>query len=105
MFLPSIALAQIKEKVLYELFCIDVSVLEATLEEFKEFPFVRGNSKREPVGMVPLVLFVNPETKSWTIVEKVEHNTYCVLAMGSGLEAVPSEIRKELNKNRSKKKY
>lgn len=106
LFLPCITFAQLKDtKHYYEVFCLDLASLEATLNEFGEIPFTRGSSSREPLGKVPLVIFVNPKTGSWSIVEKIDTNFYCVLGIGTGFEAVPSEKKSEVYRSREKNSF
>ena len=49
-----------------------------------------------------LVIFVNLKTGSFTIVEKVEEQKYCVLAVGGNFEPVPAEVLREYNRSREK---
>jgi hypothetical protein len=65
--------------------CVHPSVLSDTLEEFGEIPFLQMNSTREIDGRVvtnPTVMFMNPETKTWTMAERLSKNVYCVIAIG-----------------------
>lgn len=68
-----------------EVTCVPGRVLAETLEEFGEIPMLQMNSTRETdTGIVtnPTVIFMNPDTKSWTMAEKVERDLYCVIAIG-----------------------
>lgn len=106
LFLPCVAFSQTKDqKTYYEVFCLDEASLEATLSDFGEIPFTRGISSRDPIGKVTLVIFVNPRTKSWTIVEKIDTNFYCALALGTDFQAVPSDLKSELKSSREKKSF
>lgn len=66
--------------------CLDEKNLSETITEFEEIPFAGGISIREipDVGMVTnnLVIFVNPKTMSWTIVERFSKDSYCVVSLG-----------------------
>lgn len=68
-----------------EVTCVSGRVLAETLEEFGEIPMLQMNSTRETdTGIVtnPTVIFMNPDTKSWTMAERVERDLYCVIAIG-----------------------
>ena len=81
---------------MYPAMCVDAESLTKTVEEFRELPFARGvsNSLGDSEGPPrSLVIFVNPTTKTWTIVERVNPDQYCIMAVGSGFEPVPTEIR------------
>lgn len=70
------------------LFCLDQETLTSTITEFEEIPFAGGVATREVAGagMVTnnLVIFVNPKTKTWTIVERFSKDLYCVISIGDG---------------------
>lgn len=101
MLLPLSAYAQTAfDKIQMEVYCINLASLEDLLKEFGEEPFVRGVSRREPMGDIPLVIFVNRQHNTWTIVEKIETNRYCVVGLGGHFQPVPSQIRDQLKKER-----
>ena len=65
--------------------CVSGRALAETLEEFGEIPFLQMNSTRETDnGIVtnPTVIFMNPETRSWTMAERIKRDLYCVIAIG-----------------------
>ena len=103
MIFPLVSFAQKENNITYQNVCVNLNVLESTLQEFEEIPFVRGLSNRDPMGIVPLVIFVNPKTGSWSIIEKIETNRYCVLAVGDNFEAVPNNLKEELKEERKGK--
>lgn len=78
--------------------CVSASDLLGTLKEYAEIPLARGATIRGDSVHV-MVLYINPVTKSWTLVEKPTDNLYCVLGVGGSFEPVPEESRKELQKN------
>lgn len=100
LLIPSLVFAETLEKALIETYCVDLATLDATLKEFNEVPFIRGESNRDPLGVVPFVFFVNPEKGTWTLVERVARNKYCIIGIGNKFEPVPKEIREELDKSR-----
>lgn len=68
-----------------EITCVTGKVLTETLEEFGEIPFIQMNSTRETDGGIvsnPTVIFMNPDTKTWTMAERIERDIYCVIAIG-----------------------
>lgn len=80
----------------YPVLCVDAESLGKTMQEFRELPFARGlsNSLANPDGPpTSLVIFVNPETKTWTIVERAAADRFCIMAVGNGFEPVPQDIR------------
>ena len=83
--------------------CSSLAQLESMLKEYSEIPLTRGLVTRENTTS-SLVIFVNPETQSFTVVEKTPNGLYCVLALGQKLEAVPKDDRKELQNKYDPKK-
>lgn len=91
----------------HEVFCMSVTDLGELLKNFEEVPFVRGVSYREEGKeqvLSTLVVFVNTQNKSWTIVERTPEKMYCVIAVGRELEPVPQEITDDLKKQWQKSK-
>jgi len=89
-----------------ETVCVSLKNLTEIIDEAQEIPYVRGQShpimsQGSPLAMV---IFVNPKTGTFTISERVDRDTYCILALGSRFEPVPKEaqdkIRKEQDKSR-----
>lgn len=105
LFIPSLVFAQRVDKVMIEAYCIGLETLEKTLEEYKEISFVRGLSEREPLGVVSLVMFVNPQTQTWTMVEKIGADKYCIIATGSKFEPVPNVFSPEPSTKKDDKLY
>lgn len=84
--------------------CVSGEDLTKTMNEYKEIPFVRGasSSLTEDNKSLALVVFVNPETRTFTIVEKAGDNLYCILAVGGGFEPVPREIQDDVRAEQEK---
>ncbi len=78
-----------------EMVCATEKALESVLDQFGEIPFATMTSMREvPVlGITanPIVIFVNPKTKSYTIVERIGKELYCVVALGENIEPYKAE--------------
>jgi hypothetical protein len=85
--------------------CVDAETLSKTVDEFKELPFARGisldlgNAESAPQS---LVIFVNPRTQTWTMVERVNDNQYCIMALGQKFEPVPTDIRDRVEEGQRK---
>ena len=77
------------------LMCVDQKGLTQTITEFEELSFAGGVSMRDVpgVGLVKnnLVIFVNPKTQSWTIVERFTKDMYCVIALGEGFRPLSGQ--------------
>lgn len=68
-------------------YCVTKDHMAGILAEHQEKAMLIGVSVRNVNGnevSVPMVVFVNPETKSFTIAEKV-NDRYCVVALGEKL--------------------
>jgi len=90
---------------MYPAVCVDAESLSKTLDEFKELPFARGISNSLGDAEAParsLVIFVNPATQTWTIVQRVDPNRYCIMAVGQKFEPVPADIRDQVEQQRSR---
>lgn len=77
------------------LMCVDKRGITQTITEFEELSFAGGVSMRDlpGVGLVKnnLVIFVNPKTQSWTIVERFTKDMYCVVAVGEGFRPLSGQ--------------
>jgi len=79
---PSIA----SEKLSLEVICTDLENISTVLEKHGERPAltavsIRPNNKDKEIP-IPTVMFINFESGSWTLVERVRTNLYCATAMG-----------------------
>jgi hypothetical protein len=87
LFLASPVLAQNTQN--YSAVCINIESLAELVTEFGEDASLTMTSVRETVSgntvKIPTVLFINYETKSWTLVERVERNRFCVIATGENV--------------------
>jgi len=109
LFMPVIAFSQPNEaeEINIPTHCVSIKVLEEVLTEFNELPMLRGKTERHINGIPTentLVIFMNTETKTWTIVEKMINGSYCVLSAGGGFEPVPKEIIDRVIDNRQQKR-
>jgi hypothetical protein len=77
-----------------ETMCVDSLVLAQTLVEYGEKPALTMTTNREMskgVESFATVLFVNYQTKSWTLVEQYSEDLYCVIGMGNHLTPYQSK--------------
>lgn len=103
LLMPSLAFAEPKPAT-YETICLNGKDLTNTVNEFKELPFVRGLSVplTQQERKLSLVIFANPTTGSFTIVEKAGEDLYCILAIGGGFEPVPKGIQDDVKQGQEK---
>jgi len=77
------------------LMCVDKRGITQIITEFEELSFAGGVSMRDVsgVGLVAnnLVIFVNPKTKSWTMVERFSKELYCIVAVGEGFRPLSGQ--------------
>lgn len=66
--------------------CSDPVTIGKLVKEFDEVPRSAGVSTRDlpnnKTAQNPIILFVNPKTGSWTLVERVNAENYCIVAVG-----------------------
>lgn len=89
LFIPALAMASDPEVVLFEALCTDSKSISATVGEYGELPFLTASGHRvdrDRKKYNPTFLFLNPQSKSWTMVEKVDENIFCVIAAGTKME-------------------
>ena len=68
-----------------EIPCGTLESVGDVLKKHGELPALTATGVRqigEQFITVPVVLFINPKTKSWTLVESIRDNFYCVPALG-----------------------
>ena len=88
----------------YQTVCVDSQDLTALVDEFKELPYVRGITQSTVIDSanLPMVIFVNPETGTFTIAERTGADTFCLLAVGSGFSPVPRQIQDDVRDAQNK---
>ena len=68
--------------------CVGEIQFAETMASYGEIPFVTMVTIRpvdkamEKFAEYPTVLFINPDTRTWTIAEKRGNNNYCVTGVG-----------------------
>ena len=80
--------------------CMDSASLETLTDRFDETPVARG------IAVYPtpssMVIFINVSTGSFTVVERVATDRYCVISVGGSFESVPTDIQKHNQQRRDK---
>ncbi len=108
LFMPLIVFSQNKDENTTRNFqaeCLKLDQLESILSEFDELPVLRGQSFRRVEGQHTensLIIFVNSEKNTWTIVEKITKDQYCIIAVGGLFGVVSEKIRQDLIKQRQR---
>lgn len=73
----------------YTSVCVNIDTLAELVAEFGENPSLTMTSSRErrngEIVQIPTVLFINYETKTWSLVERPDRNRYCVIATGEDI--------------------
>ena len=103
LLIPTLVFAEPKTTT-YEKICLNATDLTDTINSFNELPFVRGLSIpfNQQESKLSLVIFANPTTGTFTIVEKADDNLYCILSVGGGFEPVPKDIQDEVRQGQEK---
>lgn len=73
----------------FDAICTTQQIFAETMMKYGETPIMRGQSLRNINGaMVAMntVLFMNLQTGSWTLAEKMSDDAFCVVAMGQNWE-------------------
>jgi len=78
-----------------QLVCGNYDSIDATIKEYNEIPFVRMSGYRLSssgnVSQNQIVIFVNPQTKTYTIVERFSSEIYCVVSIGEKMSPADSK--------------
>jgi len=90
------ALAVEKEVVQMPVYCMSEKEMDRILSKHGEVSFVGGTSTRVLEGGKrqhhPIILFVNPDTRTWTLVERAGEY-YCAISLGEDLVPITKEDR------------
>ena len=73
----------------FDAICTTEQIFAETLYRYGEVPIMRGQSLRNINGAMVVmntVLFMNMQTGSWTMAEKMAEDALCVVAMGQNWE-------------------
>jgi len=88
-------------------YCVQAKPLQDVLDEYSELPFMKVTSVRTVDGKqmsFPSIIFINMETQTYTIVERIADTTYCIIASGGDLQPVAPSVRDDIIKRRQKSK-
>lgn len=80
----------------FESRCADWELLKATLQRFQELPMMTMNSVRDIGGQptdLEAVLFGNARTGTWTLVEQVGPDLFCITGMGDQIRPFDPKAR------------
>jgi len=90
LFVCAVAGAQVTTTV--QVTCISADEVFAMTKEYEEVPFAIGVTERNEKAAGAMMLFVNPSTRTWTLVEEAMtargDRLYCVMAAGSHYDIV-----------------
>ena len=78
----------------FDAICTTERIFAETLYRYGETPIMRGHSLRNINGVMTAmntVLFMNLETGSWTLAERMSDDAFCVVAMGQNWEVYPGK--------------
>lgn len=75
--------------------CMDRAILLALLDRYDEVPLARGLGEDGT-----LVIYANPKTGTYTLVERESGGLYCVFASGERFEPVPETARRQFIEQR-----
>lgn len=93
--LPLVASAQ-TNRLSIEGQCTDKDGLKTYLNKYEEVPFFRMASIRAKDKIHDAVLFINPKTGSWTLVEDRGDGKLCVVGVGGDLELIERKSGKSI---------
>jgi hypothetical protein len=99
MFTVQVTAQTLPERRVRQVLCVSGQDLTVLTDQFEETPVARGITFDGIAGS--LVIFIGP-TGSFTVVERTDDDTYCVLAVGVKFESVPADIQKESQQRQQK---
>ena len=78
----------------FDAICTTQQIFGETIIKYGETPIMRGLNVRNIDGatvFMNTVLFMNIETGSWTLAEKISDDVLCVIAMGQNWQVYPGK--------------
>jgi hypothetical protein len=85
---PSQTANQIQQRSLDALCVDEITLTDSIIKEYGESAMLTMVSSRDVNGKTvdfATVMFVNPKTRSWTMVEKWDDKTFCIVGVGGSL--------------------
>ena len=70
--------------------CTNWETVGRSLSRYGEKPMIKSQSIRFVGGnrqMVHMIIFTNPETRTWTMIEQFDNELYCIMGAGEDLQA------------------
>ena len=101
MFTMQATAQTLPERRVRQILCVSGQDLTVLTDQFQETPVARGITFDGIAGS--LVIFIGP-TGSFTVVERTDNDTYCVLAVGVKFESVPADIQKDSRQRQEKRR-
>lgn len=86
LLLPIVAYSQI---ISVPVLCVKLKEFAEAIKQYEEIPFIIGDTENNKKDKGHLILFVNHEKRTWTLVEKPSPDLYCVLSAGENLSVIP----------------
>ena len=100
--IPSLAYPSEETTVEFSSYCMNEKQIKNLLQKHKEVPMFNMSSTRilneKMIRHSPTTLFANPKEGSWTLVEKVMDELYCVIATGMGITPITTKDNKEVSR-------
>lgn len=87
MFIPVICLAQAEKVMRLNVGCASGQSMMAVLMEYDELPMLEMITGRGEEIRNRSVLFVNSKTGTYSLLEQIEKDLWCVISTGNKLEA------------------
>jgi hypothetical protein len=85
-----------------DIVCTDIKTLDEVLTKYGEeaaLTMVSTRETRKGVSANAMVFFMNPKTKTWTLIEQFNEKDFCIIAIG---EQVSPYFSEETGKKGSK---
>jgi hypothetical protein len=96
LMVPALAFAQTNNVRKFDAYCVTADVLGQFLMEHGEEPVFRGISNRDTnngTAENPVVFYFNKQTMSWSMVERIGQNTFCVIGTGTDINFINDNNR------------
>jgi hypothetical protein len=111
LLLPALVFSQNSNELVRQIpftnYCVPMESLEQYLGQYDELPLLRGRSVRtigEKQFEHVMVFYFNRETKTWTIVERIGEDMFCIIGAGNSSELMPTDVVKEIQNQRLRKR-
>lgn len=82
--------------------CFNPVSLESIMNQYQESVVANGVLLRNNTHTNKIIIFVNSVTRTWTVVEQITTDVYCVLATGSEFNVIKEPIQPTVPKKSPK---